>query len=106
MWQTDSPSRNFWVSRGNDLKAFSLLHMSFSTRFFDNSKGLGRWDVTISSTASANGSHWLQIANKCTLRSALEKSRSDILRPKVWVIFSIFCLSLNKNRSSKYSNVL
>ena len=84
---TEERSQTSWLNH----RSCSLLALSLLT-----SRGLGSFRVTISRTARAKGSRWLQMAKTWAQGSPILESLTDTFGLREEVILSIFSLFLHE----------
>ena len=90
----NSPRLSSCVEGGKESKVLVDSHISRSALAPLTSRGLGSLRVTISRTARARGSHWLQMAKTWARGSPILESLTDTFSLREEVILSIFSLFL------------
>ena len=90
----NSPRLSSCVEGGKESNVLVDSHISRSALAPLTSRGLGSLRVTISRTARARGSHWLQMAKTWARGSPILESLTDTFSLREEVILSIFSLFL------------
>ena len=91
-----SPFFSSCVDGGKESNVLVESHISLSALSLLTSRGLGSFRVTISRTARARGSHWLQMAKTWARGSPILESLTDTFSLREEVILSIFSLFLHE----------